>query len=63
MRVKVTCLLPTIRDNPDYAAFKNDVNETYIMHGLDNELEVKDVLANKMATQLWMEALAEKGNT
>ena len=30
------------------------------MHDLDTELEVNGNLANNMATQLWMEALAEK---
>jgi hypothetical protein len=60
MRVKVTKLLPTINDNPDYAAFKNYVNDVEIVHGLDDELKVNNDMANKMATQLWMEELAEK---
>ena len=59
MRVKVAHLLPTSRDNPDYAAFKTYIHNTSIVHGLDNELEVNDNLATEMATQLRMEALTE----
>jgi hypothetical protein len=60
MHVKVTRLVPTVRDNPDYTVFKNYVHDTDTVHGLDNELEVNDDLSNKMATQLSTEALAEK---
>ena len=56
-RMKVTCLLPVIRDNTDQAAFNKYTNDTGIMHGIDDELEVNDDLANKMATQLWMKVL------
>jgi len=60
LRVRITRLLPTINENPDYAAFKNYVNDKSIVHGLDDEMQVNDDIANKMASQLWMEALAEK---
>ena len=60
MRVKVTQLLSAINNNPDYAAFKNYVNNGELMYGIDNELQVNDDMPNKMATQLWMDVLAEK---
>ena len=53
-------MLPTIIKNPDYAAFKNYVNDKSIVCGLDDKMQVNDDISNKMATQLWMEALSEK---
>ena len=60
LQVKITQLLPTINKNPDYAAFKNYVNDKSIVRGLDDEMQVNDDISNKMASQLWMEALSEK---
>ena len=60
MRLKVMRLLPIIKQNSDYENFRLYVNDTDLVHGLDDEIEMDDDLAHKICTELWLEALAGK---
>ena len=59
LRIKVMKLLPVIEENPEYATFSQYVNDKNILHGLDDEIDVNDDLAQKLATSLWLDALSE----
>ena len=59
LRVKVMKLLPIIEQNPEYESFSQYVNDNNILNGLDDEIDVNDDLAQKLATSLWLNSLSE----
>ena len=62
MRLKVMRLLPIIKQNSDYENFRLYVNDTNLVHGLDDDIEMDDDVAHKICTELWLAALAGKSS-
>ena len=55
---KVMQLVPVLQDNQGYDEVKHVVNDADIIHGIDDELEITDDLAHKLANELWLDVLA-----
>jgi hypothetical protein len=60
IQVRVMKLLPVIQDNPEYESFSLYVDDDKIFYGLDNEVQVDVNIANKMASELWVEAFSAR---
>ena len=56
---KVMQLLPVLQENPGYEEFKAFINDAEVLHGIDDELEITDDLAHKLANELWLGVLVK----
>jgi len=56
---KVISYLPTLRENPDYESFCEHVNDSELLDGIDNEIDMDDDEINKMAKECWLDSLQQ----
>ncbi len=59
IRKKVNNLVPVLRLNPSYENFKVASNDSDFLGGIDDEIEIDDDTANKIARELWLEILTD----
>ena len=59
IKKKVTSYLPTLRENPDYESFCEHVNDSELLDGIDNEIDMDDDEINKMAKECWLDSLQQ----
>ena len=57
IRLKVKKLLPTLRDNPNYNDFKERVNDSVLLNGIDDEIGLDNDMAHELATGMWLNVL------
>ena len=62
IRDKVKKLMPTLRANPEYDAFKEAANDSELLAGIDNEMDIDDDMAHQLAKETWLDILQEKGD-
>ena len=55
IRTKVKEMTPILRANPEYESFKEHANDSALLDGLDDELDIGDDLASELARDLWLE--------
>jgi len=59
LRTKIKKALPHYDAHPDYEAFLEVMEDKDMLEGLDNEFDINDDDATKLATDLWVEVLRE----
>lgn len=59
IKKKVTSYLPTLRENPEYESFCEHVNDSELLDGIDNEIDMDDDEINKMAKDCWLDSLQQ----
>ena len=59
LRSKIEKALPHYEAHPEYEAFSELMDDKDILDGLDNEFEIGDDEAMKLATDLWLEVLRD----
>ena len=57
IKVKVMKMLPALRANPEYDSFKEVVNDSVLLDGIDDELDLDDDMAHELAKQMWLDVL------
>ena len=60
VKKKVTKLLPILRDNQDYEDFRLHANDSILLGGIDDEDNLDDDEAHKMAKEAWLDILSEE---
>ena len=53
--------MPILRENPDFESFCENVNDSELLDGIDNEIDMGDDDVSKMAKEFWLDALQEHG--
>ena len=62
IRAKIMKLMPVLRANPEYEQFKELVNDSMLLTGIDNKLDIDDDMAHQLAKQTWLDLLQETGD-
>ena len=55
-------MLPTLRDSPDYDEFKEQVNDSILLNGIDDKVNLDDYTAHELAKQMWSDVLQANMN-
>ena len=61
VKQKVASCSPVLRENTDCESFSKHVNDSKLIDGIDNEIDLDDDDVNKMAKEFWLDALQEHG--
>ena len=62
IRAKVMKLIPVLRANSEYEQFKEAANDSELLTGIDNELDIDDDMAHQLAKPTWLDLLQETGD-
>ena len=59
LRKKEMNLLPVLRLNPSHVSFKQAANVSVFLGGIDDEFDIDNDTANKIARDLWLDILSD----